>query len=524
MMRVLLFAIVLSLGTFAGAPQVAHALSADDARWAREAFTAAELKRWQKVERARDAIQDPLLRRLFDWMLLSRPDTEANFQAIQTFTQAHPNWPRQSWLTRRAEEKLAENRHPAETVLAFFGASEPISAPGMGILGEALLSTGQVERGGALIRQGWIEGNFTRDDAKAYLARYRTHLDKESHWQRLDRLVWDGRSGPARQMMGLVDSGHRYLAEARILLRQRHGNVDAAIARIPPALQNDPGLVYERVRWRRIKGRDEDARNLIKTPDAAQPSAAQPSAVQPNVPALREDDLELWWAERHILARRALQAGHITAAYRLASGHGLKSGAAFAQGEWLAGWLALRYLDEPATAFLHFKTLFDGVSYPISLSRAAYWAGRAAEAGGKADIAQEWFKRAASWPTTYYGQLAHAIVHPGRGLALPAEPETAAEDRKRFEAHELTRLLRLLAKLDQDVWLRAFLEALAGVEDSPAWAALTAGLAKDLDRPDLAVRLDHPAGLLRALSGRGHGGDLPVVDDHVALKGGRPRT
>ena len=46
----------------------------------------------------------------------------------------------------------------------------------------------------------------------------------------------------------------------------------------------------------------------------------------------------------------------------------------------MCGWIALRYLNDPATARAHFAHIDDGSANPIVLARANYWRGRAAEA------------------------------------------------------------------------------------------------------------------------------------------------
>ena len=74
------------------------------------------------------------------------------------------------------------------------------------------------------------------------------------------------RQNDARLMFSYVDKGQRDLARARMALRNFAGGVDAAISRIPVQLINSPGLVYERVRWRRHKGKDASARELLLSP------------------------------------------------------------------------------------------------------------------------------------------------------------------------------------------------------------------------------------------------------------------
>jgi soluble lytic murein transglycosylase len=171
---------------------------------------------------------------------------------------------------------------------------------------------------------------------------------------RLDRLLWNGRFVEARRTVPLVDKPLQKLAMARIALNDFRGGVDWHIRQVPESMRNDPGLLYERARWRRRKGRDDAAYELLKDIPAGTPFAHK------------------WWIERSILARRMLAKGHISEAYRLVAANGLSSGGRYVE----AGWIALRHLDDPKTAREHFVRIVRRVNYPIIKARAAYWAGR----------------------------------------------------------------------------------------------------------------------------------------------------
>jgi soluble lytic murein transglycosylase len=91
----------------------------------------------------------------------------------------------------------------------------------------------------------------------------------------------------------------------------------------------------------------------------------------------------------------------------------------------MAGWIALRFLNDPATAFQHFVHIDDGMSDPIILARAAYWRGRASEAAGQIEETHAQYEAAARYPTSYYGQLARARLGLGEIVSLRSPPEAA---------------------------------------------------------------------------------------------------
>jgi len=174
-------------------------------------------------------------------------------------------------------------------------------------------------------------------------------------------------------------------------------------------------------------------------------------------------------------------------AAKLVSGHGLSEGAEFAESEFLAGWLRLSFLGEPNAAEANFSALYDGVGYPISRARGAYWRGRASAARGNAELAREWYERAAAHPTTYYGQ--HAIRALGGNpesvsFAVPSDPIV----RQKFLNQELVQLVQRLHELGADKRLRTFLLHLSGLAESAEERLLVAQLAHESDRPREAVR------------------------------------
>jgi soluble lytic murein transglycosylase len=456
-------------------PLRADILSAADKRAGKAAFKALDKDQWKTVRRLTARIKDPTLAKVLRGFELTRPDNGAFFADITGFLAENPDWPRRERLLRRAEEAMSE-RIPAAVALAWFAENMPVSTDGRIRLGAALLATGKTEQGRALLRDTWINGNFGRAQEKGFFRRYRRLLTRADHWKRLDRLLWDGHNRPVRRMLWRVDADRRALGEARLLLRRREGNVDRAIAKVPAHLRNDPGLVYERLRWRRRKGRFASAMELIADRPADTIHA------------------ELWWTERAILARKALNKGHISEAYRVARNHGMEGGRGFAEAEWMAGWIALRFLAENATALDHFVTMLKGVKYPVSVARGAYWAGRAAEAIGGADKARPWYVSAARHPTTYHGQLAAARIYPGNGLRLPADPQPIPEQSAAFEKHELVRVVRILGELGREDYLRTFIVALGEVDRSVGWRMLTASLARRHGRADLAIAVAKKAG------------------------------
>ena len=437
-----------------------------------------------------------IIEKLALWVSLKAEDPGAPFQAITGFMETNPDWPSLGTMRIRAEKSIVAETPPA-VLLDWFDRHAPRTAAGAAAFGEALLRQGESDRAIAVLRDGWIRFYMDEKTEKDYLARFGEYLDAADHAARLDRLLWDRRASAIKRQMQRVGEGRRALALARLKLMRRSKDVDAAVERVPSWLQNDPGLAYERLRWRRRNDMDAGAYEILLAPRKKTPHP------------------KLWWRERHILARRALRGGDARLAYRLASGHKMEKGVERADAEFLAGWIALRFIGDYETAFKHFLGLYETVRYPISRARASYWAGRAAETGGRKKIADQWYTTAAAHVTTFYGQLAARRTAAPASATIPREPRVGAEAAEAFNHDEFVRAVRLLtdlrgtpaaippastsrfsqqvnarvmlATLDAKEALAPLLRHIARRATTPEEWVLTARLAREAGRNEIAV-------------------------------------
>ena len=178
------------------------------------------------------------------------PGTSGSFSQLSSFITRNPHWPRANSLKSRAEESISDQMSP-RAVLNWFENKTPVSTEGWVQYIRALLAIGEKDKARRIIRETWITKNFSKRPEKYFYKKYRRFLTKEDHLHRLERLLWQGKHWPARRMLWKVSLEHRAQAEARLMLRHRFGNVDTAIAKVPPRQVSHPGLIFERLRWRR---------------------------------------------------------------------------------------------------------------------------------------------------------------------------------------------------------------------------------------------------------------------------------
>lgn len=450
----------------------AQILSAADQAIGIEAMREASALRFDKAREIAARAKEPIIGRLVHWLWLQTANSGAPFAAITAFIDASPDWPAREALLRRAEEAAGEAGTPDSRTIDWFTQHPPETAIGADRFAEALMRQGRETEAVVAARKAWTTGTLPLKDENELLKNFGAKLTDTDHAARLDHLLWDEQFDAARRMLPRVSQDIRSLGEARIALALRLPNADKIAAALPANLQNDPGLAYDRMRWNRRKGLDDIVESLLY--DA-------PSDIGD------DDRAEKWWVERHYRARKAMVDGRISEAYRLAAGHRQNSGQGYVEAEWLAGWIALRLLQEPKTALAHFLRLKDAAKTPVSRARASYWLGRAHETVDEAESARAAYEDAARYPTVFYGQLAAFKLNPSAALDLPQESDPPAEAIRRFDKREVVRAAKILMELGQEERLRPFILRLVYTAETLEEHRLAARLARTLGRVDLAV-------------------------------------
>jgi len=467
------FILITFLGIFFSEVSIAKEktfVSRGDKIAAKQAYMLAQKSKWATYQNVRIRVQNPILKKVLLWYRLRSPNSGSNFGQIDGFMTNNPDWPQRKLMQIRAEQVMSPTMSDIE-VLNWFKHRFPLTPNGTARLATSLLKSGKKSHATKLIQNIWINGNFGAKQEAQFYRQFRKYMTRENHIERLERLLWDGKYYPVRRMYRRINSKYRALAEARLSLRRMRGGVDRAIERVSPKLKNNVGLIYERLRWRRKKGKNKFAQELLQsTPE---------DLVHPL----------LWWRERNILARRALNEGDISEAYLLVKNHGL--GKAYTSGyieaEWLAGWIALQFLEEKKLAFQHFQAGYRASNFPISKSRCAYWAGRAVELSGKIKEAQKWYELAFKQQSTFYGQLAANRLDSEEELTQFSDNKFDKSEAVQFNNHKLVTVARILGEAGMKDMLRPFIRHLNKQGTTKKWRMFVAKLSASLGRPDLSI-------------------------------------
>jgi soluble lytic murein transglycosylase len=457
--------------------------SADDMATLREALRAAQQGDVGRADSLRGGLSDPIARKLVLWVMADKAGERMPFAELDQARRDLWGWPRANRRQAAAEQQLEAQSLPPQSVIAWFNGEQPQTAEGAMALAAADRALGKTQDAKALIRHFWRDEPFEAEPQRQMLARFGDLLTVDDHVRRADMLLY-GQQGPAaRDMLALLPPDQQTLARARMAFRQGDaGTGQSLLQSLPPSLQADPGVAFERARWL-LRQKDgvlalSLAPNLTKSPPGEEAGAAL-------------------WSVRKGLIGAALQTRNYQLAYQAAADNGLSPGVDYTEAEFYAGWLALEKLHDPALADQHFAHIEQVGSSPITQARALYWRGRAADAGGDIIGARDLYAQGGKYITTFYGQLAAEKAGITQ-IDLGRDPTPAAADRARFEGRETVRAARILAQLGERELLRSMVlhtaESLPNAEEY----VLLVDLAKAYGEQDLSMRV------VRAAAQRGY--------------------
>ena len=441
---------------------------------AKKSIQSMEKGQWTTALKNSKNAKDKSIYNFIQWRHLLTTGNQATFYDYMTFIQNNKHYPRISRIKYLAEQKLSTDKISPKKIINWFGVDEPLSGYGMLVLGESFIQTGDNEKGIALIKRGWITAELSRASMKSLSKKYRKYLNSKDYVNRADYLAWENKYWDLKRMLPYLPKDYQLLYTARQILMSKSYGVDQAIKNVPQKFKNDAGLNHDRLKWRRKRGRIDSSLEIL-------------SSIKNNKDYLVRPDK--WWVERAIMSRALIYKNKYETAYKVASQHSLDKGSEFAEAEWLSGWIALSFLNDPILAVDHFNNFYQNVSYPISLARGAYWLGRSYEKIGDKRQSEDWYREATKYLTTYYGQLAFLKINPSQNFELEEQADVEDDYRKYFYNKELVKITHLLNELNKDKYTKNILRHLANDNIASGSEILAAELATNISRYDFAIQV-----------------------------------
>jgi len=453
-------------------------LSKKDYGYAKQVFLNIKEKKWTSAFRATKKIKDKDFNNLVSWIYLKEKNNKATFSDYIKFIDNNPRYPRINRLKYLAEHKINLNSNSPNTVIGWFENSEPLSGFGKIKLGESYILKGDSEKGGELIKEGWVNASLSSKDLKYLNKKYRKFLNSSDHIKRAEYMAWNYKYWDLKRILRYLPKDQRALYNARQILMSNSYGVDNAIEKVPSNLKSDIGLRYDRLKWRRRRGRVESSLEIIN------------GAPKDNDKLIRAD---LWWKERQIISRSLINKKKYLLAYEVAKNHSLEEGPELAEAEWMAGWIALSFLNNPNIALKHFKIFYENVGYPISLARGAYWIGLTYEKLGNEKLSKNFYEEGSKYLTTFYGQLSYKKINPIGEFELVDESKYSKEYEKEFNKNPLVKHVILLKELNKTKYSKDILKHLAEENIEKGSEVLAAKLATEVGRYDYAIQISKKA-------------------------------
>jgi len=460
-------------------PLLSYDLSDNEIRTLKEVIRLVQRDEFAAARAMMGKLDDSGAQKLAAWYFYRAGAYDAAAEEIAAFRASNPLWPNRDALDARVEEALFWREKNAKKVLAFFHERRPVSGPGKAALAGALMAAGKADEGKALLHEAWREHYLTPAIESKIKEQYGDALRPEDHKARLDWLLVKSRKSDLKaidRVVPLVDKKWEKSTQAQIARIKGEKSAGTLLNKLEGELKSDPAVLLARLQWARRNESDEIVWGLLR---------AAPTDARKLINSVS------WWEHREPHVRYALNAGQAKTAYALAQGHGGSLPAEeLSDAEFLAGWIALRFLDDPKAAHKHLLTAAAAGGLPKHRARANYWLGRTELALGNKRGAASRFAESAKHTHTFYGQLARQITEPKAvQLALRPYARPTTSDIKAFTRNDVLKALAAANKAGLDGLVPLFFDDLARAISSAPEMVLLCELASRISKPHQAVRM-----------------------------------
>ena len=436
-------------------------------------FDYVDRKQWKLALSDAQKMQDKTIYTLVNWMYLIDSQSGASFNEYFIFIKNNKDWPRINRIKYLAEHKINFDNNTPSSIIEYFTNNPPLSGFGKLRLAEALLENNQAEKSKSLVKDGFKDAELSKNDLRYFSKIFKKFLTPQDYSLRADYFAYEAKYQDLRDTIEYLNPDYQKLYNARAALFTKR-SADNLIAQVPQYLKEDPGLIYDRIKWRRKKARFDDALTLIN-------QSASDSLERNQYLA----------KERLSIARDKIQDKEFKTAYEILKDHRLKEGSDYAEIEWHLGWLALSFLNQPDAALAHFLKMNAAVSYPISKARAAFWIGKTYKKLGQVNQANTWFKTGSQYGTTFYGQLSHKEIDEKK-FSINNSFKFSEEKYEEFKKNNpLAKSVIVLKELNRTRYTKDILKHLGDVDQNKTAEEISmAGLlAQDIERYDFAIQI-----------------------------------
>ncbi len=409
---------------------------------------------------------------LASWLIATDRSRSFSYETIKHHQAFVANWPGQTAMQRAQEERLI--KFPSSTNLANTLSKKPFTAEGKILQIRSLFIAGRHNEARQKLSAYWLEENFSPSEESQILKDFSSHLSQVMHEKRVRRLLYDERVNAALRILNFLPAKLQALTRARIAVIRKQEQAASLLEALPQGLKKHEDYFFAKVQYLRRQDQWIESGHVMRQ-----------APIQTTYP-------RKWWIERRLVSRKVLEAGHASLAYEIAANHGARKNATIVDAEFHAGWYALRFLNAPDRALIHFKKIVSHSKRPLSQSRGLYWMARSYKAMGNNKEALAFFQRSAHYRHTYYGQLAleELGIH---NLALPAISTPPQSVQQGFDQNKFVRVIKQLTAHGAKGRTGIFYRHLSQNLKHPDEIVLLARLAEKSDLHQIALQIGKTA-------------------------------
>lgn len=407
-----------------------------------DALRYAEQKKWDKAFNAANAYNNPVLLKIIQSkQFLDTEGKISTFEQMTSFATLNPNWPRVTQIKQNAEDRITSSTRK-DVIVKWFSEHKPLTPKGYKFY--ALSAKGHISDQAKLqkvIKEGWIYGNFTDEEEKKFFENNKSIITEDDHIKKIDALLWNDQKTHAQKFAFKRNVKAKAYFQAFIALKEDKPNKNALFHALPNEYKYYSGILYNYLLG--FKKDDIISHDTAKL-----------------ILHVKKNDLHAseWWKLQNLIAKNVLQQGHYNLAYKIVSSHNGQCAKDSSEAEWLAGWIALRFLNDPKAAYTHFQSMYSIVKQPISVARGAYWLGVASTAMKNREGAAKWFREAATYNFTFYGQVAMLELK-NHHIALPPMHKITKADRAFYAKNEFATASNIFIKHGRQDYALTFAKA-----------------------------------------------------------------
>jgi soluble lytic murein transglycosylase len=386
-------------------------------------------------------ISHEALRKTALWLIAADQSDDLSSSQLLQINQQLIGWPSLSRRQRRVEDRLWMEKAPLGDVKAIFGQTPPEGLTGHLLRVQAYKKAGKTAEARKSLAPYWYDSNLSASEEKVILREAGDILTSDDHFIRANQMLYRDRVSSAARMKPYLTDQQRQLLDARAAVSKGNKKAIAMLNDLPKSMRNSPHAQFSLAQaYRRSEQFDKAAKKLLAVKATSAADIINPKE---------------WWIERRVLAREFLELKQSKTAYRIVTERVRAEPASEADAEFHAGWIALRFLNDPARAAKHFYALYQIGTTPITSSRAAYWLGRALESAGEKEKAKGYLDLAATYGETFYGQMARNYLKL-TGLGLAPLPIIREDQTQSFYNLEQVQALQVLEQMDDETNARRF--------------------------------------------------------------------